>query len=844
MYSIPFPGGLGLYLTPRFGDLPELWQFGLLGLLCLVPLVLVLLLYRYEMRLVPPVVALGLLFGRFLVIGALLFLVLLQPVLGSSTTVELPGRVLVAVDRSDSMDVSDPQRDPADKLRLARALGLANGVPDGDATTPEQRKRIEEVSGQIDVLTRTEAARRLLAADGVGLLDALRQRHNVELLGFAQDAWDVPADKLDDLFRQLRGDAKKAASAYTDLRLPLDLAQKRSGGDRGRVLGLVLLTDGRHNWGPSPAAKALELGAAGEGQVPIYPIALGAAKAPPDLAVVAVKSPPAVFKGVDVQVEAQVKITGLPAQEVTVELQRPGQTPLVEKVQHDGQDGVRTVKFSTKLEKTGTQTLTVTARPPKGDTRPENNSRPAVVNVADDKARVLLVDGEARWEWHYLASALLRDKSMQVTSVVRQQPRLGKIAEEELLQIGNPMLSLPEGPDALAPFDCIILGDVTPDQLSPEDRARLERYVSDRGGTLVILAGKRAMPLGYLAAGAAEDDPLTRLLPIESPHVVKPVEGFGVTMTAQGSETPFLQLEDEPGKSAARWAELPRHYWGVVGKAKPGAVTLAYVAGAAEQKQKDEDAERDAGLIVRQNYGFGRVLFVGLDSTWRWRYKTGDTYHHRFWGQAIRWAASDKPLVAGNESVRFGTREPAYRQRQDVDVVVRLAEDVKPLPPEAIAAARVLQPAGPDGEEKAVALVPLKRNPSQPRLLEGRVGDLLPGRYEVELVIPDLADKLNAQPGPDGKPGKLRAEFAVMAPDGEELVDLSTNWPLLEDLAAKSGGKVFTPENARELVDVIGKRIVTRTDREEWPLWQTSWPLLVLVLLTLEWVARRCSGLP
>src|SRR5262249_40888804 len=48
--------------------------------------------------------------------------------------------------------------------------------------------------------------------------------------------------------------------------------------------------------------------------------------------------------------------------------------------------------------------------------------------------------------------------------------------------------------------------------------------------------------------------------------------------------------------------------------------------------------EREQPLIVRQNYGFGRVLYIALDSTWRWRYKVGDQHHHRFWGQVIHWA--------------------------------------------------------------------------------------------------------------------------------------------------------------------------------------------------------------
>jgi hypothetical protein len=285
-----------------------------------------------------------------------------------------------------------------------------------------------------------------------------------------------------------------------------------------------------------------------------------------------------------------------------------------------------------------------------------------------------------------------------------------------------------------------------------------------------------------------------------------------------------------------------------VGKVKPGATALAHVAegdGAADKKEEAERA-RERGLIVRHNYGFGRVLYVGLDSTWRWRYRTGDTYHHRFWGQAIRWAASDKPLVTGNDFVRFGTRDAVYRHGQEIDLVVRLAEEAGPLAPDAVAAARVLRlKEGPNGGEESVALVPLSRREAQARVLDGKLRDLPAGQYAVELVIPDLGDKLNGPPGPDGQPGKLRATFTVTPPDSDEMVELATNYPLLEELAAKSGGRVFAPDDTAGLVELLTKRVVTREERAENRLWQW-WVTLVLVLslLTVEWVGRKLAGLP
>jgi hypothetical protein len=258
-----------------------------------------------------------------------------------------------------------------------------------------------------------------------------------------------------------------------------------------------------------------------------------------------------------------------------------------------------------------------------------------------------------------------------------------------------------------------------------------------------------------------------------------------------------------------------------------------------------------SALIVRQNYGFGRVLFVGLDSTWRWRYRVGDAYHHAFWGAAVRWAASDKPLMTGNDYVRFGTPQPVYSREEEVKIVARLNEELGPIKPNLLAAARVVKPAKGGESERAVALVPLSRRSAQPRVLEGSIRGLPPGEYAIELEMPDHADKLLAKAGPPGKPntvepGKpMRAPFLVRSPDSKEMIDLETRWPLLEEIAAKSGGKVFTPEEAGELVDLLVHQSVPYSERHEQKLWQW-WVVLALVLafLTIEWAGRKLAGLP
>src|SRR5205823_6119998 len=128
MFSIRLPfSDTAVLLSVPGSDQPGWQRLGLLlllALLCLVPVVLVIWLYRYELHLVRRLTALRLLGLRLILLAVLLGVVCLQPIVGHSTTLENPGRVVIAVDRSASMDATDPQRTPIEKLRLARAFNL------------------------------------------------------------------------------------------------------------------------------------------------------------------------------------------------------------------------------------------------------------------------------------------------------------------------------------------------------------------------------------------------------------------------------------------------------------------------------------------------------------------------------------------------------------------------------------------------------------------------------------------------------------------------------------------------------------------------------------------------
>ena len=153
-------------------------------------------------------------------------------------------------------------------------------------------------------------------------------------------------------------------------------------------------------------------------------------------------------------------------------------------------------------------------------------------------------------------------------------------------------------------------------------------------------------------------------------------------------------------------------------------------------------------------------------------------------------------------------------------------------------------------KEEIAATLPLTREEQVPRLLRGQVKDMNPGNYRIQLEIPDIQAKIDAQDAEEKTEVNQRwATFAVLPPEGGEMQNLATNWELLESLARLSKGELLTADNATRLVDLLARRIVTKDHSEPQRLWQDEpliwWVLAVfLLLLSVEWIGRKWAGLP
>ena len=256
---------------------------------------------------------------------------------------------------------------------------------------------------------------------------------------------------------------------------------------------------------------------------------------------------------------------------------------------------------------------------------------------------------------------------------------------------------------------------------------------------------------------------------------------------------------------------------------------------ALDALAKRGEHEAASALLVTRQTGKGKVALLLTDRTWRLREGAGDLYHHRFWGNLVRWGAGPV-LRSGGSRVRLGTDQLTYTADVRVKVTARLrGVELNPVMDEGLKA-ELLR----NGE--LISSVPLASVTGSNGLHEAELAPLAePGRYEVRLRG-EQADRLSAE---DGNAG-VTAGFRVVGSRGPvELAETTLNRPLLETVAQLSGGKVVDAAHAGDLTGLFLKEGDARKELRETPLWDNALVLgLFALLLAAEWVIRRGGGLP
>ena len=506
----------------------------------------------------------------------------------------------------------------------------------------------------------------------------------------------------------------------------------------GSLAGILLATDGRSNTGPTPA-RAAEL-ANNEG-VPIYPIGVGTTETAKNVEVSNIQAPSQVFPGDKFQVEGLVQGYGLSDISVRVQLfsvddkEREAETVEGEttiKLSADGQPA--SIKFDLQGQEQGKRRYTMRIVEVNGDQDPHDNQRSVMVEIVDRKTVVLLIAGGPMRDFRFLRNQLYRDKDVTL-HVWLQNAKTGADQESDKL-----LFEFPKTREEMFQYDCVIAFDPDWRKLDSEQADWFERWVAEKAGGLIVVAGPVFTPeWTRQPRGNDTIDKIRKLYPVSFYNQGSAVlklgrfggeQAFPLDFTRVGRTSEFLWLGESASESAANWAQFDGVFgYYAVNEAKQGADVLSYFA--------DPSTSIDNRLpiyMANQFYGAGRVFFQASGESWRTRRINVD-YFEEYYTKLIRWASQGRLLRDSTRGVLLTDRQRYWMGDQvSVQAILRDAQD-EPLIAERVSAS-VLKP---DGTTQRIELTSLK-DAVRPGSFRGRFTAGVQGNYRISLPIPDSPD--------------------------------------------------------------------------------------------------------
>jgi len=622
------------------------------------------------------------------------------------------------------------------------------------------------------------------------------------------------------------------------------------------LAAIVVLTDGN----ATDLARLADFEAAQKDStsaktIPVFPVLIGEDNpAAFDLALTDVSATTTAFEDAQVQVSMTLSVRGEVAEPITVfALDEAGKEVASETVTTPPGPGAREFPARLRLPVSapGISFLNVGVRSGEEGAAAElterNNQRELAVDRGRGPYRILYVGGRPNWEYKFLRRALNADAELDLVGLIRiakREPQFewrGRTGEssnplfrgfggaaEETQRYDEPVLirlntatptELRDGfpktaDDLFSSYRAIVLDDIEADFFNQEQQELIERFVSQRGGTVIMFGGQESFQQGKW-----ENTPVSRLLPVYLDPLGKPDAVLDATwdLSREGWLEPWMRHRADNEQENIRLAYMtPFFSVNQLSAIKPGASLLATVT--------DPNGRVLPALTV-QRYGNGRSAALAVADMWRWGMKDAEQQAElgRAWRQLFRWAVAETPTRVelrelSDESapsaltrVAVQVRTPAFEPQDDASVVLTAVNRD---------GTRTILPIEPSLDEPGAFTAEYLNSGGRGFRIEASVRD----GSGTELGSDEIASARNDE----------AAEFARLGP----------NLKPLSRIAAATGGKLLTLAELDQLPGLLGELDFPIMETRQHPLWHTPWLFLAALLCFLgEWTLRRRHGI-
>jgi uncharacterized membrane protein len=624
---------------------------------------------------------------------------------------------------------------------------------------------------------------------------------------------------------------------------------------RGQPLaGLLVFTDGNAtDVGTLPNLAGLP---------PIYPVVVGRDDVLRDVSVQKVAVSQTAFEDAPVTIQADVEAAGFRNEEIVAELLDSTGRKLEEQKQKVDRDA-QTVAFRFRLkpEKRGLNFYQVRAAArsemqvgtnavKSTEATLANNVRAAVADRGRGPYRILYVSGRPNWEFKFLNRALAEDDQMELVALIRIARRerkfefMGRTGEtsnplfrgfgqtnEDMERYDQPVLvrlntkdelelkgGFPKTAEDLYAYHAVVLDDLEADFFTRDQMTLLQKFVSERGGGVLMLGGAESFREGKFAR-----TPIGDMLPVylDRASGARPAGPVKLSLTREGWLQPWVRLRDNESEERVRMNAMPG--FEVLNEAnavKPGASVLATVADAQS---------RTYPALVAERFGNGRTAALLIGDLWRWGMRNEAMHKDmdKAWRQMMRWLVSDVPN-------RFEVQVTQKSSDEGVSLEMRARD--KSFQPLDNASVKLTVTTIASGSALTTNVVPMTADAAaEPGIYEASYIPRQAGAYRVDSIV---ADANGAEVG--------RAEAGWTSdPAAEEFRSLKPNRALLESMAKQTGGEMVALSDLERFAKSLPNRKAPITENASIPLWHT--PIMFLFALACfvaEWGVRRWKGLP
>jgi uncharacterized membrane protein len=575
--------------------------------------------------------------------------------------------------------------------------------------------------------------------------------------------------------------------------------------------GLVLVTDGADNSNSALTESLLALKAA---SIPVYTVGVGREKFDKDIELSRVSTPRVVLKDASLVVDLLVASTGYVGQKVQLVVEDGGRIVASQEVTlpADGEPAPVRVHFTASESGPRHFRFRIPAQP--GELVLENNDQEALIDVRDDREKILYFEGEPRFEVAFTRRAVAEDKNLQVVMLQRT-------AENKFLRLSvdsaNQLLGgFPRSREELFRYKGLVLGSIEASYFTLEQLRMIADFVGDRGGGLLVLGGRKAFLEGNYAG-----TPLADVLPVE----LDASNGVDTTFFAQvevsqtraGVAHPVTQIAENEAASSEKWKSLPKlSTFNRLGDLKPGATEL--LSG------KGPRIDGGQPVLAFQRFGRGHSMAFAVQDSWIWQMEMPleDRTHETFWRQMLRWLVNGVPdqLTVALPSDRVSPDEPVRLTAEvDDDSYLKVNHsEVK---------ATITTPSG------ATSQVSMDWTVDKDGEYRGSFTPTELGMYRIDVDAASGPDTVRSQP-----------TYLDVAESTAEYFGSQMRASLLKRVADETGGRFYTPATVASLPEDISFTGRGSTVQEEKELWDMPIVLITLLMLVgLEWAWRRRRGL-